>query len=123
MDLNLYKTQLKKDLETEAIIEFSHLKLTQFNRNGETIYRLTTTSRSTCKKSKNVDLFEYIPLGDFKIDGKVVAIDNIFPYHSCSKCWKKVGNDINTSQCGNNDNPIKDFHCQFYIEKQNDNDI
>ena len=123
MDLNLYKTQLKKDLEIEAIIEFSHLKLTQFNRNGETINRLTTTPRSTCKKSENVDLFTDIPLGDFKIDGKVVAIDDIFPYHSCSKCWKKVDNDFNTCPCGNNDNPVKDFHCQFYIEKENDTDI
>ena len=123
IDMNLYKTQLKKDLEIGSILEFGFLKLTQFQRNGEIIHRLATTLRSTCKRSENVDLFENIPLGDLRIDGKVAAIDDIFSYLSCQKCWKKVDDNSGKCSCGNQGNPVNDFHCQFYIEKLNDTDI
>ena len=123
IDMNLYKTQIKKNLETGKIVEFRLVTLTKFVKDGQDIHRLATTSKTTCKTSENSDLFANVPLGDIKVYGRVVAIEDIFSYNSCSKCWKRVEDGAGICQCGHNENPVKDFHCNFYIEKQNDNEI
>jgi hypothetical protein len=126
IDINLYSKQVKNKLKRGDIVELRKLKLTEFSKDGEMFKRLSTTARSTVHdcKSQIETIFDDVPLGDEKEKGTVIAIHDIFPYLSCSKCWKKTGEDDDTCQCGNKENiHINDFHCQFYIQSAKDDDI
>lgn len=126
MDINLYSKQVKNIFEVGEIVELRKLKITEYAKDGEKIKRLATTSRSNGRKcnSDTEKLFKDIPLGDEREDGIIVAIHDIFPYLSCSKCWKKTSEDDSICQCENNENiHVNDFHCQFYIETIRDNEI
>ena len=70
------------------------------------------------------ELFKDVPLGDEKEEGKVIAVHNIFPYQSCSKCWKKTFEEDISCQCENKEDiHVNDFHCQFYIQMKNESII
>ena len=119
LDLNMYKTDLRNKLQRGNVVELTKLKLTEYSKDGETVKRLSTTARSSAHKCNSFTetLFEKIPLGDERQEGTVIAVNDIFPYISCSKCWKKTEVDDIICQCGNKDNiNVIDFHCQFYIQ-------
>jgi hypothetical protein len=126
LDINLYKKEIRKKLERGNVIELKKLKITEYSKDGETFKRLSTTARSTADKCNTITetLFKKVPLGDEKEEGTVVAINDIFPYLSCSKCWKKTDVDDTTCQCGNQDKiDVIDFHCQFYIQIKRDDEV
>ena len=57
-------------------------------------------------------------ISDKRKKTKVVAVEDIYPYTSCSKCWKKTHEDDLICNCGNADNIyVNDFYAKFYIEK------
>ena len=124
LDINLYKKEIRNKLERGNVIELKKLKITEYSKDGETFKRLTTTGRSTADKCNTITetLFKKVPLGDESEEGTVVAINDIFPYLSCSKCWKKTEVDDTACQCGNQEKiDVIDFHCQIYIQiKRND---
>ena len=65
-----------------------------------------------------------VSLGDKREKAKVVAVEDIFPYTSCSKCWKKTHEDDLICKCGNTDTiHVNDFHAKFYIEELNEKNI
>ena len=97
------------------VFELRNLKLIRYMKDQEEVTRLATTSRTVGIKLEGIQLFEKVPLGDIMTNGKVIAIDDIFSYSSCPQCWKKVDPDQTQCQCGNDDTPLKDFHCNFYI--------
>ena len=126
MDLNIYKRQLKMQLKVGEIFELQNLKITQYTKDSKLIKRLATSPRSTCKKPSNdiIVLFENVSLGDKREKAKVVAVEDIFPYTSCSKCWKKTHEDDLICKCGNTDTiHVNDFHAKFYIEELNEKNI
>ena len=54
----------------------------------------------------------------------MLAIHDIFSYLSCSKCWKKTNENDDACQCGNlEDIKVIDFHCQFYIQIDKDDEV
>ena len=122
MDINIYNMRMKIKMSVGDVVELKMLKVTEFGRDGTTLRRLATTARSAVNKcSPDIEaLFKDVPLGDKRLEGKVVAIHDIFSYMSCSKCWKKVETD-DSPCCGDiNDTKVHDFHCQFYIESSID---
>ena len=126
MDINLYNKQVKNKLKIGDIVELRKLKITEFSKDGETFKRLATTQRSTGEKCNSdiETLFKDVPLGDEREEGIVIAIHDIFPYLSCSKCWRKTQADDNICQCENKENiHVNDFHCQFYIQTTKDDEI
>ena len=126
MDINLYNRQVMQHLNVGDIVELRRLKISEYTKDGENVKRLATTPRSTGGKCNSdiETLFKEVPLGDERQEGTVVAINDIFHYLSCSKCWKKTSEDDKICQCENMENiHVNDFHCQFYIEILNDNDI
>ena len=126
MDINLYKRQVRYNINVGDIVELKQLKISEYTKDGENVKRLATTLRSTGGKC-NIDvetLFKDVPLGDEKQEGTVVAVTDIFHYLSCSKCWKKTAEYDKICQCENIENiHVNDFHCQFYIEMVGDNEI
>ena len=119
MDINIYNQKIKAKMQIGDICELRHLKVTEYVKDGEVTRRLVTTARSSgAKPSSEIEtLFKDIPHGDKKEEGKVVAINDIFSYFSCSKCWKKTDEEDTICSCGNtNEIHIKDFHFQMYIE-------
>ena len=119
MDINIYNQKIKAKMQIGDIFELRHLKVTQYEKDGEVTRRLATTAKSSgSKPSSEIEtLFKDIPLGDKKEEGKVVAINDIFSYFSCSKCWKKTDKEDAICSCGNtNEIHVKDFHFQMYIE-------
>ena len=126
LDINLYKKEIRNKLERGIVVELKKLKITEYSKDGETFSRLSTTTRSTADKCNPIteNLFKKVPLGDEREEGTVVAINDIFPYLSCSKCWKKTDTDDTTCQCGNQDKiDVIDFHCQFYIQIKIDDEV
>ena len=126
IDINIYNQQVRKNFNSGNIVEIRNLKITAFTRNGETVKRLSTTARSSVNKcSKQIEiLFKNVPLGDEIGKGTVLAIHDIFPYLSCSKCWKKTDETDEICQCGNDENiKVIDFHCQFYIQMDKDDEV
>ena len=126
MDINLYNKQVKKKFKRGDIINLTNLKITEYTKTGETLKRLATTARSSayqCGTDIEI-LFKNIPLGDEKNGGIVLAIHDIFSYLSCSKCWKKTNESDEICQCGNTEDiKVIDFHCQFYIQIDKDDDV
>ena len=119
MDVNLYSNSVRKKVERGHIIEFKNMKVTEYKKEGQTNRRLVTTIRTTAEKinTETEDLFKDIPLGDEKAEGLVIAINDIFPYLSCSRCWRKTYEDDLFCQCSNNEDiHVKDFHCKLYIQ-------
>ena len=126
MDFNLYSKPIRNKLKRGDIIELKKLKITEYKKEGNTVKRLATTVRSTADKAKKEieEIFKDVPLGDEKDEGQVIAIHNIFPYLSCSKCWRKTNEDDLSCQCENTEDiHVNDFHCQFYIKMKNENII
>ena len=126
MDINIYHMKLKHKMAVGDIVDLRKVKITEFNKDGQQQKRLVTTSQTTVDKcSKNTEtIFKEVPLGDKREEGEVVAIYDIFPYLSCSNCWKKIDEDLTSCSCGNTtENATHDFHCQFYIELTKDNFI
>jgi hypothetical protein len=126
MDMNLYSKQITEKLKRGEIVELRKVKLTEYLKDGDTFKRLSTTARTTAHRcSPQIEnLFNNVPLGDEKEEGIVLAIHDIFPYISCSKCWRKRNDDDDTCQCGNKDGiKVNDFHCQFYIQMVKDEDV
>ena len=126
MDINIYHMRLKHKMAVGDIVELKKVKITEFNKDGQLHKRLVTTPQTTVDKccTNTEAIFKNVPLGDKREGGKVVAIHDIFPYLSCSNCWKKVVEDATFCSCGNTiDNATHDFHCQFYIELTKDNFI
>ena len=126
MDINLYSKQITNKLQRGDIVELRKLKLTEYSKEGQKFKRLSTTARTTAHKcSTQIEtLFDSVPLGDQKEEGTVLAIHDIFPYMSCSKCWRKTNEDDDTCQCGNKEEiKVNDFHCQFYIQIAKDDDV
>ena len=123
IDLNLYKTNLRKNMNVGDVFELRNLKLIRYMKDQEEVTRLATTSRTVGIKLEGIQLFEKVPLGDIMTNGKVIAIDDIFSYSSCPQCWKKVDPDQAQCQCGNADTPLKDFHCNFFIETAENSDV
>ena len=126
MDINLYNKQIKKNFKRGDIIELRKLKLTEFTKEGQKSKRLSTTARSSAHNC-NIEietLFKNVLLVDERQEGTVVAIHDIFPYMSCSKCWRKINEDEDICECGSKEDiKVIDFHCQFYIlVKQDDDD-
>ena len=125
MDVNLYSKAVRSKMKRGDIVELKKLKITEYKKEGQLVKRLGTTARSSAEKMKTEieNIFRNIPLGDEKEDGKVLAINDIFPYLSCKGCWKKTYEDDLSCQCGSNEDiHVKDFHCQFYIQTK-DEDI
>ena len=119
MDLNIYNMRLKIKMSVGDVVDLKMLKVTEFVRDGTTLRRLVTTSKSSVEKCSSAieDMFKDVPLGDKRLEGKVVAIHDIFPYMSCSQCWRKVETEDSPCSCGNiSDAKVHDFHCQLYIE-------
>ena len=126
LDINLYNKKLTSKLNIGEIWKIKNLKFTEFNKNDEKITRLVTTSRSSCDRpsDQTVKLLKDVPLGDRKEKVKVVAVDDIYLYSSCSQCKKKTQEDDLICKCGNTDDiHVNDFNCKFYIEIQKDKDI
>ena len=126
MDVNLYSKTIRNKLNRGDIIELKKLKVTEYKKEGNTVKRLATTARSTADKAKKdiEELFKDVPLGDEKEEGKVIAVHNIFPYQSCSKCWKKTFEEDISCQCENKEDiHVNDFHCQFCIQMKNESII
>ena len=126
MDINIYKKSLKQNMQVGDIIELKNIKLTDFTKDGQTIRRVATTSRTTVEKvpQQIETLFKDVPVGDRRERGEVVAVHDLFTYLSCSKCWKKTNEEDKLCSCGNNaDIHVPDFHCQLYIELAKNGDI
>ena len=126
MDINIYHMRLKHKMAVGDIVELKKVKITEFNKDGQLHKRLVTTPQTTVDKccTNTEAIFKNVPLGDKREGGKVVAIHDIFPYMSCSNCWKKVVEDATSCSCGNTiENATHDFHCQFYIELTKDSFI
>ena len=122
MDINIYNMRLKTKMSVGYVVDLKMVKVTEFAKDGINLKRLVTTSKSSVDKcSADIEnLFIDVPLGDKRLEGKVVAIHDIFPYMSCSQCWKKVETEDSTC-CENDSEPnVHDFHCQFYIESTTD---
>ena len=126
MDINIYSKQVRAYMKVGNIIDLKNLKIIEYSKDKIVVKRLATTSRSNaglCSSETEI-LFTDIPIGDQREEGKVVGITDIFPYLSCSNCWKKTNEDDSICQCENRNNiHIKDFHCKFYIEINKNNDI
>ena len=107
------------------IIELRKLKLTEITKEGQKSKRISTTARSSAHNC-NIEietLFKNVLLGDERQEGTVVAIHDIFPYMSCSKCWRKINEDEDICECGSKEDiKVIDFHCQFYILVKTDDD-
>ena len=126
IDLNLYKKEIRNKLQRGDIVELRKLKITEYTKDGEIFKRLSTTARSSAHKCNSFTeaILNKIPLGDEREEGIVMAVNDIFPYMSCSKCWKKTDEEANTCQCGNKDNiHVIDFHCQFYIQLKKEDEV
>ena len=50
MDINIYKKNLKQNMQVGDIIELKNIKVTDFTKDGQTIRRVATTSRTTVEK-------------------------------------------------------------------------
>ena len=126
IDINLYNKQVRSKFRKGEVVELKRIKLTEFTKDGQAVKRLVTTTRSAVEKC-NVDtetLFKNVPLGDEQEEGKVIAVHDIFPYLSCSICWRKTHEEETTCQCENSENiHVNDFHCQFYIQIMKNEDI
>ena len=126
LDINLYNKQVSKNFKRGDIIELRNLKLTGYIKAGENIQRLATTGRSSAHKcSPQIEeIFKNVPLGDEREQGIVLAVNDIFPYLSCSKCWKKTNENDDSCICGNTEDiKILDFYCEFYILLTKNNDV
>ena len=126
MDINLYSKVVKNKMKRGDVIELKRIKITEFVKEGQIVKRLVTTARSTAEAgtSDTNSIFKNIPLGDHQAVGKVIAIHDIVPYLSCSSCWKKTSEDDLICQCQNQENiHVNDFHCKFYLEIMNSDDI
>ena len=126
IDINLYNKNIARKMYRGGILEIRNLKVTEYSRNGETERRLSTTARSTANECSSdlKNLFEKVPIGDEREEGTVLAVNDIYPYLSCSSCWKRTDPDDTICQCGNKEDIHKEnFHCQFYIQLKKDDDV
>ena len=102
------------------------MKITEYTKDIKSIKRLATTPTGTCKKPSNDvrGLFKNVSLGNNREKAKVVAVEDIYPYTSCSKCWKKTHEDDLTCKCGNNDIiHVNYIHSKLYIEELNETSL
>ena len=126
IDINLYSNSIRKKINRGDVIELKQLKLTKFERNGETVNRLQTTGRTTVQRPiEAIDkMFENISLGDKREVGTVLAVHNVYPYTSCTKCWKRIDSDEANCSCGHVEEKHSiDFYCQFYVQSKNDENV
>ena len=118
LDINLYNKQVRQNFKRGEIIELKNVKVTEYMKAGEKVQRFATTARSSAHKcSPEIErLFKNVPVGDEREQGIVLAINDIFSYLSCSKCWKKTNENDESCICGNTEDiKLIDFYCQFYI--------
>ena len=118
LDINLYNKQVTQNFKRGEIIELKNVKVTEYMKAGEKVQRFATTARSSAHKcSHEIErLFENVPVGDEREQGIVLAVNDIFSYLSCSKCWKKTNENAESCICGNTEDiKLIDFYCQFYI--------
>ena len=123
MDINLYSNRIRKDIIMGDVVELKKLKLSRFVKDGQTVHRLQTTARSSLQKpGQNAEeLFKVVPLGDVQENGTVIAVNDIYAYSSCSKCWKKIESNEPLCPCGHaEDDHVIAFHCQFYVQSTKD---
>ena len=126
LDINLYNKQVRQNFKRGEIIELKNVKVTEYMKAGEKVQRFATTARSSAHKcSPEIErLFENVPMGDEREQGKVLAINDIFTYLSCSKCWKKTNENDESCICGNTEDiKLIDFYCQFYILLAKNDDV
>ena len=126
MDLNLYSKPIRNKIKRGDVIEMKKIQITEYLKDGKACKRLATTSKSSGEKCSSIieTLFENVHLGDEKEEGAVLAIHDIYPYLSCSKCRKKIDVDDTLCTCGHHEDiHVIDFHCQFYIQVKKDEEI
>ena len=126
IDINLYNKNIARKMYRGGILEIRNLKVTEYSRNDETERRLSTTARSTANECSSdlKNLFEKVPIGDEREEGTVLAVNDIYPYLSCSSCWKRTDPDDTICPCGNKEDiHNENFHCQFYIQLKKDDDV
>ena len=110
-NLAIYPPHLDR-LETSKLYLMSIVKKTNYKKEDEKYFRLSTVRKSEISEYKDNDkIFEHVTVGEFEVSGIVLGYGEIHVYNACVISWMKIRE---SNKCDAHGEKIED--CQYKIE-------
>ena len=90
-NLAIYPPHTEKLFEPGKLYKISHVKKTNYKKEGENYFRVSTQRKSFIKEFEDhAKIFENVTIGEFQTVGSILGHGDIMCYQGCTVSWLKV---------------------------------